>query len=152
MHFIDEFYRFGASFGSLKTIQFFRYPVFTIYLSIVAAIRNFILSKSTSSRMFGVTILGNNSAIPAYDRHPTSQVVTLNDQLFLIDCGEGAQMQVAKFRIRRSKIHHIYYFTPPWRSLFWVDRIINKYGIIGKGARVEPLWTARAQYHYPISS
>ena len=37
--------------------------------------------------MFGVTILGNNSALPVYDRHPTAQVVTLNDQLFLIDCG-----------------------------------------------------------------
>ena len=31
--------------------------------------------------MFGVTILGNNSALPAYDRHPTSQVVTIHDQL-----------------------------------------------------------------------
>jgi ribonuclease Z len=57
--------------------------------------------------MFGVTILGNNSAIPAYDRHPTAQVVTLNDQLFLIDCGEGTQMQIARYRIRRSKINHI---------------------------------------------
>lgn len=58
--------------------------------------------------MFGVTILGNNSALPAYDRHPTAQIVTLNDQLFLIDCGEGTQMQMAKYKIRRSKITHIF--------------------------------------------
>ena len=58
--------------------------------------------------MFGVTILGNNSALPAYDRHPTAQVVTLNDQLFLIDCGEGTQMQLSKYKIRRSKISHIF--------------------------------------------
>jgi ribonuclease Z len=57
--------------------------------------------------MLGVTILGNNSAIPAYDRHPTSQVVTMNDQLILIDCGEGTQMQMAKYRIKRSKINYI---------------------------------------------
>lgn len=58
--------------------------------------------------MFGVTILGNNSALPAYDRHPTAQIVTLNDQLFLIDCGEGTQMQLSRYKIRRSKISHIF--------------------------------------------
>jgi len=58
--------------------------------------------------MFGVTILGNNSALPAYDRHPTAQIVTLNDQLFLIDCGEGTQMQLTRYKIRRSKISHIF--------------------------------------------
>ena len=57
--------------------------------------------------MFGVTILGNNSAIPAFDRHPTAQIVTLNDNLILIDCGEGTQMQIAKYRIKTSKINHI---------------------------------------------
>jgi ribonuclease Z len=58
--------------------------------------------------MFGVTILGNNSALPAYDRHPTAQIVTLNEQLFLIDCGEGTQMQLSRYKIRRSKISHIF--------------------------------------------
>ena len=58
--------------------------------------------------MFGVTILGNNSALPAYDRHPTSQVVTVNDRLFLIDCGEGTQMQMNRYKIRRSRINHIF--------------------------------------------
>lgn len=58
--------------------------------------------------MFGVTILGNNSALPAYDRHPTSQIVTLNDRLFLIDCGEGTQMQMNRYKIRKSRISHIF--------------------------------------------
>lgn len=58
--------------------------------------------------MFGVTILGNNSALPAYDRHPTAQAVTLYDQIFLIDCGEGTQMQIAKYKVKRSKINHIF--------------------------------------------
>ncbi len=58
--------------------------------------------------MFGVTILGNNSALPAYDRHPTSQVVTLNDRLFLIDCGEGTQMQMNRYKIKKSRISHIF--------------------------------------------
>ncbi len=58
--------------------------------------------------MFGVTILGNNSALPAYNRHPTSQVVTLNDRLFLLDCGEGTQMQMNRYKVRKSRIQHIF--------------------------------------------
>lgn len=58
--------------------------------------------------MFGVTILGNNSALPAYNRHPTSQVVTLNDRLFLLDCGEGTQMQMNRYKIRKSRINYIF--------------------------------------------
>lgn len=58
--------------------------------------------------MFGVTILGNNSAVPAYDRHPTAQIVTIHDQLLLLDCGEGTQMQIAKYKIRWSKIKYIF--------------------------------------------
>ena len=61
-----------------------------------------------NQNMFSVTILGNNSAVPAFDRHPTSQVVTLHDHSFLIDCGEGTQMQMSKYKIRRSKINHIF--------------------------------------------
>jgi ribonuclease Z len=53
--------------------------------------------------MFGVTILGNNSALPAFDRHPTAQVVTLNEQVFLVDCGEGTQMQIARYKINAAK-------------------------------------------------
>jgi ribonuclease Z len=57
--------------------------------------------------MFAVTILGNNSAIPAYNRHPTAQVVTIEDSQILIDCGEGTQMQLSKYKVRRSKINYI---------------------------------------------
>ncbi|MEO0065677.1 MAG: hypothetical protein RI983_1003 [Bacteroidota bacterium] len=58
--------------------------------------------------MFAVTILGNNSALPAYDRHPSAQIVTIYDQLLLIDCGEGTQMQMTRYKIRRGKLNHIF--------------------------------------------
>jgi ribonuclease Z len=58
--------------------------------------------------MFAVTILGNNSALPMHDRHPTSQVLTMDDQTFLIDCGEGTQVQMNRFKIRRSRITNIF--------------------------------------------
>lgn len=82
--------------------------------------------------MFGVTILGNNSALPAYDRHPTSQVVTLNDQLFLIDCGEGTQIQMARYKIRRSKIHHIFISHLHGDHYFGLIGLITSMGLLGR--------------------
>jgi ribonuclease Z len=58
--------------------------------------------------MLGVTILGNNSAIPAYGRHPTAQVLITNTESFLIDCGEGTQMQMALYKIKKSKINCVF--------------------------------------------
>lgn len=82
--------------------------------------------------MFGVTILGNNSALPAYDRHPTSQVVTLNDQLFLIDCGEGTQIQMSRYKIRRSKIHHIFISHLHGDHYFGLIGLITSMGLLGR--------------------
>jgi ribonuclease Z len=57
---------------------------------------------------FDVTILGSNGAVPAYNRNPTSQFLNYNGRGFLIDCGEGTQMQMAKFGIRRGKLDHVF--------------------------------------------
>jgi ribonuclease Z len=82
--------------------------------------------------MFGVTILGNNSALPAYDRHPTAQAVTLNDQVFLIDCGEGTQIQMARYRVRRSKIHHIFISHLHGDHYFGLIGLITSMGLLGR--------------------
>jgi ribonuclease Z len=58
--------------------------------------------------VIAVTILGNNSALPAHNRHPTAQIIQSEEHTFLIDCGEGTQMQMDLYRIRRSKINHIF--------------------------------------------
>ncbi len=58
--------------------------------------------------MLAVTILGNNSAVPAHNRHPTAQIVQSDEHTFLVDCGEGTQMQMDLYKIRRSKINHIF--------------------------------------------
>lgn len=57
---------------------------------------------------FEITILGSNSAVPAHGRHPTSQVVHHRDQLFLIDCGEGTQIQLDRFKVRVTRIDEIF--------------------------------------------
>ena len=58
--------------------------------------------------MLALTIIGNNSAIPAFDRNPTAQVLQTMEEDFLIDCGEGTQMQLSKYKIKRSRITHIF--------------------------------------------
>ena len=82
--------------------------------------------------MFGVTILGNNSALPAYDRHPTAQVVTLSDQLFLIDCGEGTQMQMNHYKIRRSRINHIFISHLHGDHYFGLAGLINSMALLNR--------------------
>lgn len=58
--------------------------------------------------MLAVTILGNNSAVPAHNRHPTSQVIQTQDHKFLVDCGEGTQLQMTAYKIKPGKINHIF--------------------------------------------
>lgn len=57
---------------------------------------------------FDLTILGSNGAIPAYDRHPSSQIINYNGNHFLIDCGEGTQFRMNKFGIKRGKLDNIF--------------------------------------------
>lgn len=58
--------------------------------------------------VFSVTILGSNSAIPTVRRNPTAQIVNIHEQLFLVDCAEGTQLQLRRQRIRMQRINHIF--------------------------------------------
>lgn len=82
--------------------------------------------------MFGVTVLGNNSALPAHNRHPTAQVITMSDQLFLLDCGEGTQMQMDLYKVRRSRIHHIFISHLHGDHYFGLPGLITSYGLLGR--------------------
>ncbi|PZX50638.1 ribonuclease Z [Algoriphagus ratkowskyi] len=57
---------------------------------------------------FEVTILGNTSSIPVHGRHHTAQVVRFGQDFLLIDCGEAMQLQARAFKIKVSKINHIF--------------------------------------------
>ena len=57
--------------------------------------------------VFEVTILGVNSAVPVHGRHPSCHIVRYDDRLIMIDCGEGTQSQLSRYKVKRSKISHI---------------------------------------------
>lgn len=80
--------------------------------------------------MFAVTILGNNSAVPAFDRHPTSQVVTHDGTNYLVDCGEGTQIQLIKYKIRRSKISHIFISHLHGDHYFGLPGLLNSFSLL----------------------
>lgn len=81
--------------------------------------------------MFAVTILGNNSAVPAFDRHPTSQVVTIDGNNYLVDCGEGTQIQLINYKVRRSKISHIFISHLHGDHYFGLVGLINSLSLLG---------------------
>jgi len=54
--------------------------------------------------VFDVTILGVNSAVPVHGRHPSCHIVRYDSNLLMIDCGEGSQSQLSRYKIKRSKI------------------------------------------------
>ncbi|MGB8703862.1 MAG: ribonuclease Z [Gillisia sp.] len=55
-----------------------------------------------------LTILGCYAATPRSFTNPTSQVLEMNNHLFLIDCGEGTQVELRRNKIKFSKIRHIF--------------------------------------------
>jgi ribonuclease Z len=57
---------------------------------------------------FELTILGSSSALPTAERYPTAQVLNVSERFFLIDCGEGTQIQLRRFKISFAKIRHVF--------------------------------------------
>ena len=55
-----------------------------------------------------LTILGCHSAVPRTNTNPTSQVLEIKNNIFLIDCGEGTQVQLRKHKVKFARIKHIF--------------------------------------------
>lgn len=82
--------------------------------------------------MFAVTILGNNSALPTLERHPTAQIITCNDQLILVDCGEGTQLQFARYKIRSSRLRYIFISHLHGDHYFGLIGLLNSLSLLGR--------------------
>lgn len=57
---------------------------------------------------FELTILGTSSSQPAFGRFPSCHILQCGNNLYMIDCGEGSQMQLSKYNVKRSKIKTIF--------------------------------------------
>jgi ribonuclease Z len=83
---------------------------------------------------FSITILGSSSALPTSERFPTAHLLNANERFFLIDCGEGTQMQLRKFRIRLGKINHIFISHLHGDHIFGLFGLISTFSLIGRAA------------------
>lgn len=79
-----------------------------------------------------ITILGCHSATPRINAHPTSQYLEINNRYFLIDCGEGTQRQMRKYKVGFSKINHIFISHLHGDHFFGLIGLISTYGILNR--------------------
>ncbi len=84
--------------------------------------------------MLALTILGNNSAVPAFGRNPTAQVLQTMDENYLIDCGEGTQLQLTRYKIKRSKINHIFISHMHGDHYFGLIGLLSSMALMGRSA------------------
>lgn len=84
-----------------------------------------------------ITILGNNSALPAYDRYPTCQIVQIDGMMIMIDCGEAAQILLKKHGISWNKIRYIFISHLHGDHYFGLPGLLNSMSLLG---RTEPLY------------
>jgi ribonuclease Z len=97
-----------------------------------------------------VTILGSSSALPTSERYPSAHVLNAHERLFLIDCGEGTQLQLRKNRIRFSKINHIFISHLHGDHIFGLYGLLSTFSLMG---RVAPLHLyAPAGYNQILNS
>ncbi|WBL44970.1 ribonuclease Z [Algoriphagus halophytocola] len=85
---------------------------------------------------FEVTILGNTSSIPVHGRHHTAQVVRFGQDFLLLDCGEAMQLQARAFKIKVSKINHIFISHLHGDHYYGLIGLLSSYSL---GKRTTPL-------------
>lgn len=81
---------------------------------------------------FNVTILGCSSALPTSKRNPTAQVLNVFERFFLIDCGEGTQIQLRKYGAKLAKIDNIFISHLHGDHYFGIFGLISSFALIGR--------------------
>lgn len=85
---------------------------------------------------FEVHILGCGSALPTTRHFPTAQVVNVRDKLFMIDCGEGAQLQFRKCKLKFSRLGHIFISHLHGDHCFGLPGLISSLNLLGRTAEL----------------
>jgi len=81
---------------------------------------------------FEVLILGSSSALPAFGRHPASQLLNIHENHLLIDCGEGAQSRLVLSGQKLHKIRHIFISHLHGDHYFGLPGILTSLNLLGR--------------------
>jgi len=79
-----------------------------------------------------LTILGCHSATPRVNAHPTAQLLKIKNHHFLIDCGEGTQVQMRKYKISFAKVKHIFISHLHGDHFFGLIGLISTFGLLNR--------------------
>jgi ribonuclease Z len=82
--------------------------------------------------MMKLTILGSCSAYPTIKRFTTSQILENNGKSYLIDCGEGTQIQLRKNKIKFNTIEHIFISHLHGDHYFGLPGLILTFNLLGR--------------------
>lgn len=85
---------------------------------------------------FELHILGCGSALPTTRHFPTSQILNVRDKLFMIDCGEGAQLQFRKSRLKFSRLNHIFISHLHGDHCFGLLGLVSTLNLLGRTAEL----------------
>ena len=85
---------------------------------------------------FRVHILGCGSALPTLHHNASAQVVEVRGKLFLIDCGEGTQVQLRRSRLRFTKISAVFITHLHGDHCFGLIGMLSTFGLLGRTARL----------------
>lgn len=85
---------------------------------------------------FRVHILGCGSALPTPRHHASAQVVEVRGKLFLVDCGEGTQIQLRRSHIRFTKISAVFISHLHGDHCFGLIGMLSTFGLLGRTARL----------------
>jgi ribonuclease Z len=88
-------------------------------------------------REFNVTILGNGSAVPTATQHPSSQIVLMDNEKLMIDCGEGAQMQMIRYNIKHRHLNRIFISHLHGDHYFGLFGLISTFHLFGRERPLE---------------
>jgi ribonuclease Z len=81
---------------------------------------------------FSLTILGCGAALPTRHRHASAHILAIYNNLYLIDCGEGTQLQMEKYSIKRGKIRHIFISHLHGDHVFGLIGLLTSFSLMGR--------------------
>jgi len=82
--------------------------------------------------LFELSILGTSSALPTSKRYPTAHVLNVRERFFLIDCGEGTQIQIRKYGVKLSRINHIFISHLHGDHYFGLIGLLSTFALLGR--------------------
>ena len=85
---------------------------------------------------FTLNVLGTASALPTTERYPSAQVLDVRGRLFMMDCGEGAQIQMRKAGISFLKVEHICLSHIHGDHIFGIFGLLSTMGLLGRSSQL----------------